>query len=119
MRENYSMLRYIILATLTLTLSFAAEVAGKWEIRAESSAGQKHVALLEIREDWGTWNGVIIANDEKIPLKGVAVDGDNLTFQVPSEDGNYTVKAVVKGDQLEGSFTLTNGSKGTLKGKRQ
>ena len=113
------MKKLIILATLTLTLSFAAEVAGKWEIRAESSDGQKHVALLEIREDGGTWNGVILADDEKIPLKGVAVDGDNLTFQVPTEEGTYTVKAVVRGDQLEGTFNTTGGGKGTLKGKRQ
>ncbi len=113
------MLRYLSLVALSLTLAFAAEVAGKWEIKAESSDGRKHAVILEVREDWGTWNAVIIADDEKIPLKGVAVDGDNLTFQVPSEDGTYTVKAVVKGDTMEGTFTLGGGAKGTLKGKRQ
>lgn len=113
------MLRLFLLSAITLTLAVAAEVAGKWEIKAETSDGEKHAVLLEIREDWGTWNAVIIADDEKIQLKGVAVDGDNLTFQVPSEDGTYTVKAVVKGDQLEGTFTLSGGGKGTLKGKRQ
>lgn len=113
------MLRLLLLSAITLTLAFAAEVAGKWEIKAESSDGRQHAVILEVRKDSGTWNAVIIADDEKIPLKGVAVDGDNLTFQVPSEDGTYTVKAVVKGDTMEGTFTLSGGAKGTLKGKRQ
>ena len=114
-----AMVRYLLLSALTLSLALAAEVAGKWDIKAESSDGQNHAALLEVREDWGTWNAVLIVGDNKIPLKGVAVDGDNLTFQVPTEEGTYTVKAVVKGDQLEGTFATNSGGKGTLKGKRQ
>ena len=113
------MFRFILLLILALTLAFGAEVAGKWEIEAESNDGQHHAALLEVREDWGTWNAVLIANDNKIPLKGVTVDGDNLTFQVPSEEGTYTVKAVVKGDRLEGTFATSTGGKGTLSGKRK
>lgn len=114
-----TMLRLLLVSALTLTLAFAAEVAGKWELKAESSDGQRHAVLLEVREDWGAWNAVIIADDEKIPLKAVAVDGDKITFEVPSEEGTYTVKAVVKGDTMEGTFARSGGVKGTLKGKRQ
>ena len=113
------MLRSLFLALFTLSLAFGAEVAGKWKIHSESSNGQKTDALLEIREDWGAWNAVIMVGDDKIPLQGVAVDGDKLTFQVPTADATYTVKAVVKGEQLEGTFTSTDGTKGTLKGQRE
>jgi hypothetical protein len=113
------MLRFLLLSLLTLSLAFGAEVAGKWKIHSESSNGQKTDALIELREDWGAWNGVIIVGDDKIPLKAVTVEGDNLTFQVPTDDATYTVKAVVKGEQLEGTFTSTDGGKGTLKGQRE
>ena len=119
MSDYIGMFRYLLLNAVVISLTYAAEVAGKWEIRAQSSNGQNHAAVLEVREDWGNWNAVMIVEENKIPLKGVAVDGDNLTFEVPTEEGIYTVKAVVKGDQLEGTFTSTDGSKGTLKGKRQ
>ena len=112
-------MKLLVLTALFSLLSFAAEVAGKWEIRAQSSSGENHVAVLEIREDWGSWNAVLIAGDEKVPLKGVTVEGDRVSFQVPTGEGTYTVKAVVKGDRLDGTFTATDGSKGTLSGKRQ
>jgi hypothetical protein len=113
------MVRYFLLSVLATTLMFAAEVAGKWKIHSESSTGQTTDAVLEVREDWGAWNAVILVEDNRIPLKSVAVDGDKLTFQVEAEDVVYTVKAVVKEKQLEGTFTATNGTTGTIKGQRE
>jgi len=112
-------MKLLVLTTLFALVTYAAEVAGKWEIRSQSSDGQKITALLEVREDWGTWNAVLLVEDDKIPLKAVAVEGDKITFQVPTEEGTYTVKASIKGDQMDGIFTATDGTKGTLTGKRQ
>ncbi|MBY0507629.1 MAG: hypothetical protein K2X03_27190 [Bryobacteraceae bacterium] len=110
-------MKLLALTTLFSLLAYAAELAGKWEIRAESNDGNKHKVTLVLREDWGSWSGVILTDEEEIRLKGLAVDGDKLTFEVPTEEGTYTVKVVVKGDKLEGTFTA-GGVKGEVKGTR-
>ncbi len=113
------MLRYLFLSSLAAALMFSAEVAGKWKIHSESSSGQKTDAVLEVREDWGAWNAVIIHDGGSMPLKAVTVDGDKLSFEVDGDGVTYTVKAVVKEKQLDGTFTATNGEKGTIKGQRE
>lgn len=118
-RDHGPMLRYLLLTALSLTIACAAEVAGTWKIHSEASNGQKTDAVLELREDWGAWNAVLIIEDDKLPLKGVVVDGDKVTFEVPTDDATYKVQAVVKGNQIEGTFAASNGTKGTLKGQRQ
>lgn len=113
------MIRYLLLTVLAVTLSFAAEVGGKWKIHSESSTGEKTDVILELREDWGNWTAVIVIDDNKIPLKGISVDGEKLTFQVTTEEATYSANAIIKGDRLEGSFTCTDGTKGKLTGQRQ
>jgi DsbC/DsbD-like thiol-disulfide interchange protein len=119
MSDHGGMLRYLLLTALSLSLAFAAEVAGTWKIHSEASTGQKTDAVLEIREDWGAWNAVLIIEDDKLPLKAVNVEGDKLTFEVATDEATYKVQAVVKGDKIEGTFTSTDGTKGTLQGQRQ
>ena len=113
------MFRLLLVSALAVTLAFGADAAGKWRLQSQTAAGAKTKAELEIREDWGAWSAVLIIEDDKIPLKGVAVDGNQVTFQVPTEDAIYTVTGVVKGDQMEDTFTATDGTKGTFKGQRQ
>ena len=105
MRDDKIMLRYLFISVLAISLAFAAEVAGKWRLQSQTAAGAKTMAELEIREDWGQWNAVLIIEDDKVPLRGVAVDGDKITFQLPTGDATYTVTGVVKGDQMEGIFS--------------
>ena len=112
------MTRLMTVFLMVATLLFSAEVAGKWKIHSESSTGHKTDAVLEVREDWGAWNAVLIVGDDKIPVKAVVVEGDRLNFEVQTPDITFNVKAVVKGEQLEGTFTATDGSKGTIAGKR-
>ncbi len=108
-----------VLLLFLLTLSLFAEVAGKWKIHSEGSNGMKTDAVLELREDWGAWNGTIVVNEDKIQVNSVVVDGDKVSFEVGGDGVTYTVKAEVKGDRLEGTFTATDGVKGTVKGQRQ
>ena len=51
--------------------------------------------------------------------KTVVVEGDKLSFDVEGGGDTYTVKVVVKGKELAGTFTGTNGAKGTIKGTRE
>lgn len=113
------MIRYLLLTVLAVTLSFAAEVGGRWKIHSESGTGEKTDVILELREDGGKWTAVIVIEDHKIPLKGISVDGGKLAFQVTTEEATYSAKAIIEGDRLEGSFTGTDGTKGKLTGQRQ
>jgi hypothetical protein len=103
--------RTILLGLILTTMSFAADVVGKWSgtINMTSDGGEarEQPALLIFKMDGDKLSGSGGPNEERqMPFEGIKVDGDNLTFTVV--DGEVRVEAAMKvnGDTMTGEAKI-------------
>jgi hypothetical protein len=112
------MFRMLILAALSAALSLAADVAGKWELRAVQATGEEMSVQLVIREAEGKLTGTVYAEGEAVPVKSISLAGDDLSFQVQTDEATFTVKLTVSGQTATGSYKGSDGTSGKVSAKK-
>ena len=112
------MYRLLVLTLLTTALSLAAGIAGKWELRGTSASGEEARVQLLITETDGKHSARLEVEGESVPVQGLTVAGEEVTFKIPTDDATYTVKVTLKNDAAEGTYSASDGRSGKVSGKR-
>jgi len=95
---------------------------GTWTYTLESPQGGG--GTLTIRKEGEAYSGVVISSrmNREIPVKTIAVSGNELTYTYDLALGPNTttvsVKAIITGDEMAGTMTLGSFGSFPLKGKR-
>ncbi len=112
------MYRALLLTLFTTALSLAAGIAGKWELRGSSASGEEARVQLVLTESDGKHSGTLLVEGESVPVQGLTVTGEEVTFKIPTDDTTYTVKVTLKNDAAEGTYSASDGRSGKVSGKR-
>lgn len=112
------MFRTIALIFLSASLSLAADITGKWDLRGTSSDGEQSQVQLIIRDAGGTLSAVVNIEDGSIPTKDFTVSGDEISFKISAESTTYTLKLLFKDGIITGTFSGTDGKTGKVDGKK-
>lgn len=92
----------------------ATNVAGHWKGQARTSTGREFSVELELSVSGGRILGTVSAPEGSADIENARLEGDNLTFEVTTDDGVYRVKTAVKGDEMSGSYNGPAGESGTF-----
>ena len=112
------MYRALLIALMTAALSLAADITGKWELRGTSSGGDEARVQLVITESAGKYSATLYAEDDSVPVQGLTVSGDEVTFKIPTDEVTYTVKVTLKAGTAEGTYSASDGKSGKVSGKK-
>ncbi len=112
------MYRTLLLTLFTAVLSFAADITGKWELRGTSSTGDEARVQLVIAESAGKYSATLYAEEDSVPVQGLTVSGDQVSFKIPTDDTTYTVKLTLKDGTAEGTYSASDGTSGKVSGKK-
>jgi hypothetical protein len=92
-------------------------IAGQWKVLARSSDGNEYNLDLVLTVTDGKVSGTLTSNEGTTALIDPKLEGSNLTFQVTTGDGTYSIKLTAAGQTLTGSFAGP-GRNGTITAKR-
>ncbi|MBI5281231.1 MAG: hypothetical protein HY858_06060 [Candidatus Solibacter usitatus] len=108
-----------IVALLALTLpAFAGGVAGKWKMSANAPDGNTYKFDLVVKDDAGKLSASLNSERGSMPLKDVALNGDDFTFKLSLDMGDLPFKLKLDGDALKGSVTTPDGATGAVSATR-
>lgn len=102
-------LRGIVLITLLAGAGLAADIAGKWDITAQSPAGRSMKLELVLKQDGDKVTGTLGNERGTVDLTDAKLDGSDLSFKITVE-GVYTVKLTLSGDSMKGTSTGSDGT---------
>jgi len=101
-------LRGIVLITLMAAAALAADIAGKWDVTAQSPAGRSMKLELVLKQDGDKIAGTLGNERGTVDLTDVKLEGNDLNFKITVE-GVYTVKLALSGDSMKGTSTGSDG----------
>lgn len=95
-------------------------VVGAWKVSTTSPDGSPLKLVLTLKQVDGKWSGELVIEElsMNIPLADIKVDGGNLAFTVPTDNGSYAVEAKVADEKLEGTSAGPDGTKNKITGTR-
>ena len=106
----------VALAALTLWVSFAADIDGKWTAQVEGRNGTRTETLM-LKADGGTLTGSVGGGrGGSIEISNGTIDGDKVSFTVVREFGENKITQEYKGT-LSGSelkLTMSGGRRGPV-----
>jgi hypothetical protein len=95
-----------VLAVLCSVISLAADVAGRWsgDAKIPSPEGQRtQPVCLILKSEGSTVTGSVGEDEvETRPIQNGKLQGDTLTFEVPTDEATYRVTLKLDGDFLTG-----------------
>jgi hypothetical protein len=95
------------LAALTLWVSFAADIDGKWTGETQGRRGPQTQTLM-LKASGTTLTGTLQGGrGGPVEISNGTIDGDNVSFQVVREFGENKVTQQFKGTISEGQLKLT------------
>jgi hypothetical protein len=97
----------IALVALTLWVSFAADIDGKWTAQIQGRRGTQTQTLM-LKASGNTLTGSIQGrNGEPIEISNGAIDGDNVSFTVVRDFRDNKITQEYKGTVSGGELKLT------------
>lgn len=97
----------IALAALTLWVSFAADIDGKWTTQVQGRNGTRTETLM-LKADGNTLTGSMEGGrGGAVQISNGAIDGDKVSFSVVREFGGNQVTQEYKGMLSNGELKLT------------
>jgi hypothetical protein len=58
-------------------------------------------------------------NGDVAPITEGKMDGDQISFKIPTDEGAFVVTGKVTGTEIKGAFKTPNGMSGTYSGTKQ
>jgi hypothetical protein len=102
-----SMRRLIALAALTLSVSFAADVDGKWTTQVEGRNGPR-TEILTLKASGNTLSGTVTGGrGAATEISNGTVDGNSVSFTVVREFRDNKITQEFKGSLVDGQLKLT------------
>jgi hypothetical protein len=97
----------IALMALTLWVSFAADIDGKWTTQVQGRNGPRTETLM-LKSDGGTLTGTIEGGrGAAVQITNGTIDGDNISFTVVREFRENKITQQYKGSISGGTLKLT------------
>jgi hypothetical protein len=97
----------IALAVLTLWVSFAADIDGKWTTQVQGRRGTRTEVLM-LKASGNTLTGSIQGGrGEAVEISNGAIDGDNISFTVVRQFRDNKITQEYKGTISGGELKLT------------
>jgi hypothetical protein len=98
----------------------AGKLTGIWKLTTKGPDGDVVALRLDMRQDGTALKGNMTSDsfDVELMLEDVKVDGDALSFKVPTPEGTYSVKATINGSSFDGIATAPDGAANPIRGSR-
>jgi len=80
------MLRAVLIIPLFATLLAAADINGIWMGGVEGRNGEKQDIAFQFRQNAAGLSGVMFGDELDLPIEGLTIEGDHLTFYVTQTD---------------------------------
>jgi hypothetical protein len=96
----------IALAALTLWVSFAADIDGKWTGQVEGRNGPQTQTIM-LKADGGTLTGSVQGRQGAVDISNGTIDGSNVSFSVVREFNGNKITQQYKGTLSGGELKLT------------
>ena len=108
-----------LVAKRVVEAAAATGAAGKWKLTAVRENGNEMKVDLELKAEAGKWSGSIVTPDGMaIPIAEVVVDGPQVSFKIPTDQGSFVLKLVAEGPGMKGTYTTPDGNSGALSASR-
>lgn len=102
----------IALAALTLWVSFAADIDGKWTGQIQGRRGVQTQTLM-LKSSDNTLTGTVQGRGRPAEITNGKIDGDNVSFTVIREFGNNQIteeyKGTISGSEMKLTFSRGRG----------
>ena len=114
-------LQTVLLAVVLALAASAADVSGTWsgtlKITGPDGKTQDDTIHLILQQEGGKLTGTAGPSaGEQLPIEKDAVDGNNVTMEVPIPNGAFKFVIALDGDHLKGDVTLAAAGQ-TMKAK--
>jgi hypothetical protein len=96
----------IALAALTLWVSFAADIDGKWTGQVEGRNGPQTQTIM-LKGDGNTLTGSVQGRQGPVDISNGTIDGGNVSFSVVREFNGNKITQQYKGTLSGGELKLT------------
>ena len=96
----------------------ASALAGKWKLNGKRAGGGEDNVELELADDGGKLTGAILAEGMKLPLRDVKLEGRELSFRLPTPEGEYTLKLTIGENSMKGTYASGDGKPGEVTATR-
>ncbi|MDP2997264.1 MAG: hypothetical protein Q8N47_07240 [Bryobacterales bacterium] len=96
----------------------AGGITGKWKLNGKRANGGEDNVELELADDGGKLTGAILAEGTKFPIQDVKLDGRELSFRLPTPQGEYTLKLTIGENSMKGTYSSGDSKPGELAATR-
>ena len=96
----------------------AGSITGKWKLTGKRANGGEDDVELELKDDGGKLTGVILAQGTEFPIQDVKLEGKQLSFRLPTPQGDYTLKLTIGENSMKGTYSSGDGKPGELTATR-
>ncbi len=96
------------------------KIAGMWKLNTKGPDGDDVALRLDVQQDGTTLKGNMTSDsfDVELTLEDAKVEGNAVSFKVPTPEGTYSVKATIDGNSFDGVATAPDGSANPIRGSR-
>lgn len=107
-------LKAILLSAILVLVAIAADVSGTWsgtlKITGPDGQTQDDTIHMILKQDGGKLTGTAGPSaGEQLPIEKGAVEGNNVTMEVPIPNGAFKFAIVLEGEHLKGDVALSAG----------
>jgi hypothetical protein len=96
----------------------AGSITGKWKLNGKRAGGGEDNVDLELKDDGGKLTGAILTGDMSLPLRDVKLEGKELSFRLPTPEGEYTLKLTVGENSMKGTYSRGDDKPGEVTATR-
>ena len=96
----------------------AGSITGKWKLNGKRAGGGEDNVELELTDDGGKLSGAILAEGTKLPLQDVKLEGKELSFRLPTPQGEYRLKLTIGENSMKGTYSSGDDKPGEVTATR-
>jgi len=96
----------------------AGSITGKWKLSGKRADGGEDNVELELKDDGGKLTGAILAEGMNLPIQDVKLEGKELSFRLPTPQGEFTLKLTVGENSMKGTYSRADTKPGELTATR-
>lgn len=96
----------------------AVSATGKWKVQSKDAEGNTMRVTIELQQDGEKLTGQLTTeNGDVAPIAEGKISGAEISFKIQA-DGEFVVTGTVSGNEVKGTYTTPNGSKGSFTGTK-